>query len=147
MKHHVVVKRWILIAAVALLLPGAAKSIEDRSRSPLAGVKALENPVSYTETKIPLGELVQKVAADTGAPLSAAPEVGDEPVAVVVKELPARELLEQLADLLDYQWHRVPGRRTPKTQHPSPTLEIYQDLAGKQREAALREARVREVEK
>src|SRR5436853_1982827 len=75
MRHHVVMKRWILIAAVALLLSGAAKSIEDRSRSPLAGVKALENPVSYTETKIPLGELVQKVAADTGAPLTAAPEV------------------------------------------------------------------------
>ena len=77
MKHRVLLKRWALIAAITTLLPAMARATEDRSRSPLAGVKALAKPVTYTETKIPLGELVQKVAADTGASLSAARDVAD----------------------------------------------------------------------
>jgi hypothetical protein len=76
---------------------------------------------------------VQKVAADTGAPLTAAREVADEPVALVVKEMPARELLVQLADLLDYRWAR-------KGQEGAWHYEIWQDLASKQREEALRQA-------
>src|SRR5436309_1697582 len=68
-----------------------------RGASVLEGAAGLEKPVSYSETKIPLGELVTRVAAETGAPLRAAPDVADEPVAVVVTALPARELLQQLA--------------------------------------------------
>jgi hypothetical protein len=134
---------WTCALAVAACAaePGAPRG------SVLKGVTALEKPVTYSETKIPLGELVQRVAADTGASLTAAPEVADEPVAVVVKVLPARELLEQLADLLDYQWHRRLGLRTPNTEHRTPNFEIYQDLASKQREAALREARIRDAER
>jgi hypothetical protein len=148
----------------------------------LAGAPELEKRVTYSETKIPLGELVARVAADTGVPLTAARDVADEPVAVVVTDFPARELLEQLADLLDYRWSRrtsgvqvfrspgVQGRpdaptarqangasperqntRTPKRPSPPEHLntrrperpvrfEIYQDLASKQREEALRRA-------
>src|SRR5216684_782280 len=88
---------WLAVAAAFLLLPRAAAAApEGRAAHPLAAVKELEKPVTYTETKIPLGELVQKVAADTGVTLTAAPGVSDEPVAVVVKDMPARELLEQL---------------------------------------------------
>src|SRR5437660_12473346 len=90
---------------LSLLIParyGAAANAGRHPRSVLEDVKVLERPVTYTETKIPLGELVEKAAADTGVKLAATPEVADEPVAVVVKDLPARELLEQLADLLDY---------------------------------------------
>jgi type II secretory pathway component GspD/PulD (secretin) len=137
----------LAMMALALPLSGRAAETQERPRSVLEKSPALDKPVTYTETKIPLGELVQRVAADTGAPLSASPEVADEPVAVVVKELPARELLEQLADLLDYQWARRPGLRTPNTEHRSPTLEIYQDLASKRREAALREAEVQDAER
>jgi hypothetical protein len=87
--------------------PNAAESRADAAtgtqpRSILAKVAALEKPVTYSETKIPLSELVQKVAADTGVPLTAARQVADEPVAVVVNSLSARRLLEQIADLLDY---------------------------------------------
>jgi hypothetical protein len=72
----------------------------------LANAPGLEKRVTYCETKIPLGELVVRVAAATGVALTAAPEVADEPVAVVVTDFPARELLDQLADLLDYRWRR-----------------------------------------
>src|SRR3954462_10607985 len=82
--------------------PGLAAQGVVRSQAPLAGVAALEKPVTYVETKIPLGELVQKVAEETGVSLTAARRVADEPVAVVVKDYPARQLLVELADLLDY---------------------------------------------
>jgi hypothetical protein len=99
-----------LVLILMLSLMGCALSAlaasESRPRTVLTNVPGLEKRVTYTETKIPLGELVAKVAADTGVPLTAARDVADEPVAVVVKEFPARELLEQLADLLDYRWSR-----------------------------------------
>ena len=70
---------------------------------------------------MPLGELVPKVSADTGVRLTSAPSVADEPVAVVVKELPARELLEQLADLLDYRWQRLEsGSKARRTEAEAP---------------------------
>src|SRR5216684_4958777 len=96
----------LLAGSLVLALPTFAEQAGVPHPSVLAGMAALEKPVTYTETKIPLGELVQKVAADTGVKLTAASAVADEPVAVVVKQMPARELLEQLADLLDYRWAR-----------------------------------------
>src|SRR5262245_31018096 len=141
---------------------GTASSPASGRRSALAGVAALEKPVSYAEAKIPLGELVEKVTADTGVTLTAHKEVADEPGTVYVKDLSARELLEQRADLLDYRWSRrvaasggagerasggdgetaaqPPGTSAPtlNAQRPTPTFEIWQDLASKQREEALR---------
>lgn len=108
--------------------------------SVLEGAAALRQPVSFTETKIPLGELVQKVGRETGVSLTAAADVADEPVAVVVKAMPARELLEQLAGLLEYRWTRQ-GREGAWR------YEIDQDLAARQREAALRQAQMEAVEK
>src|SRR5438309_645030 len=143
----------LLIGCVGGLRPAARAASGTRAApaarltSVLEGVKELEKPVTYAETKIPLGELVQKVAQDTGVDLTAAKDVADEPVAVVVKEMPARELLEQLADLLDYRWARHLPHPTPDTRHPTPFFEIYQDLAGKQREAALRNARFEAIER
>src|SRR5436309_2964984 len=105
----------LIVCTLVFELPSLAAAAAKRSApsaraaSVLEGVKELDKPVTYTETKIPLGDLVQQVAKDTGAPLTAAKEVADEPVAVVVKGIPARELLEQVVDLLDYQWSRRSG--------------------------------------
>jgi hypothetical protein len=128
------------VALLCLLPTGIATAAEPRPRSPLADAKELEKPITVTETKIPLGELVQKVAAGTGVKLIALPEVADEPVAVVVKELPARELLEQLAELLDYRWSR-------RGKEGEWRYEIWQDVAGRQQEEALRQAVFAAIEK
>ena len=133
-------RAWMVVAWILSLsifaAPGFTESAGPRLRSVLADVKALEQPVTYTEAKIPLGELVQKVAADTGVPLVAVPEVADEPVAVIVKEIPARELLEQLADLLDYTWSRRTGHPTPNTPHPpSRSGRIWPASSGRKRSA------------
>src|SRR5437667_10659776 len=89
---------WIgrigLICGISSLAgPGFAADTHPPRPSALSGVAGLAKPVTYTETKIPLGELIGKVAAETGVPLAAARGVADEPVAVVVQEVPARELL------------------------------------------------------
>jgi hypothetical protein len=55
----------------ALALPALAAATRERQPSPLSGVTALDKPVTYTETKISLGELVQRVAAVTGVKLIA----------------------------------------------------------------------------
>jgi beta-lactamase regulating signal transducer with metallopeptidase domain len=133
--HAAVAMGAASMVAMGLFLVSAVAAPQDATDSAagLKSVRELDRTVTYTETKIPLRELVQKIAAETGAPLTVSPDVADEPVAVVVKDLPARELLEQLADLLEYRWSRrgKPGQVV---------WEIYQDLAAKQREEALRRA-------
>src|SRR5262245_15058485 len=95
---------WFICGTLSLTLPGLAADAPKRPRSVLEDVAALDKAVTYTETKMPLGELIAKVAEDTGVPLTAAKDVADEPVAIIVKDLPARTLLIELADLLDYRW-------------------------------------------
>jgi hypothetical protein len=113
---------------------------EKPAPSALASVEALDQPVTYTETKIALCDLIHKVATDTGVKLTAAADVADEPVAVVVTKMPARELLEQLADLLGYRWSRH-GKKDAWR------YEIWQDLASKQHEEALRQAMLTAAQK
>src|SRR5439155_16284614 len=62
-----------LIAVMALVPAAGAADAETRPRSVLADIKALDQPVSYSETKIPLGELVEKIATGTGVRLAPAP--------------------------------------------------------------------------
>jgi hypothetical protein len=129
----------IVRVVLCLTTPVAA---EPRDRSVLQNVPALGMPFSCAETKISLGDLVAKVSTATGVSIAAAPEVADEPLAVVVAAMPARALLEQVAELLDYQWR---AQRVDRGQQAA--LEIYQDLAGKQREEALRQAAVTEAQR
>jgi hypothetical protein len=104
------VHRFTLATLIGLTalpsLPAVGEAVPSRAASVLEGVPGLEQRVTYTETKIPLGELIARVAEDTHVPLTAAPDVADEPVAVVVKDFPARQLLEEVAELLGYRWSR-----------------------------------------
>jgi hypothetical protein len=147
--------RFPVFCIIGLLsLASAAACAAERERSLLEAEPELSMPVTFTDSKIPLGELVQRIAAQTGVRLVALPDVADEPVAVVVKAMPARALLEYLARLLDYQWTR---RHRPRPPTPTPTrersdntewqYEIYQDVASKEREEALRERTAAEIEK
>src|SRR5690348_13944254 len=75
---------WLVAATLVALTTTGLSAAQPSHGVVLEELKELDRPVTYTETKIPLGELIQKVAADTGAKLRAAPDVADEPVAVVV---------------------------------------------------------------
>src|SRR5204863_1897989 len=50
-------------------------------------------------------------------------------------EMPARELLEQVADFLEYTW-----LRRQRAEGETPAFELWQSVAAKQREEALRQA-------
>src|SRR5712692_3820210 len=90
----------VLALGSTLARASTANGTSTRQRSALAGVMELDRPVTCAETKISLGELVGRVAAETGTNLTATRDVADEPIAIIVKALPARELLDQLAELL-----------------------------------------------
>jgi hypothetical protein len=130
------VRRWsfLLVGIAALgVLPSLAAGAEKQPRSVLEDMRALDKLVTYTETRVSLGELVQKVAGDTGVSLTAAMDVADEPVAVVVKAFPARALLEQIADLLQYRWtRRARGAGTQQPQAASSTRETASNPANPQ---------------
>jgi hypothetical protein len=130
----------LICCGLVLTQASTGASNEEEAGSALAGVVGLDKPVMYSEAKIPLGELVSKVAVDTGVRLTAARDVADEPVAVVVNALPARQLLQELAALLDYHWSR-------RGREGAWRYEIWQDVASKQREEALRKALSSEMEK
>jgi hypothetical protein len=143
MRRYVTILGCLVYWGVGCVLPAFGSGEADRPRSVLYGIAALDKPVTYTETKVPLGELVQRVAKDTGVALGAAPDVADEPLAVIVTALPARELLQQIGELLDYRWSR---RRRPRN-GTGWCYEIWQDLASKQREEAFRRALRDDVER
>src|SRR5688572_11183644 len=131
MNRPLILVLWTLCLLSSARTAPAAEA-ERRPRSVFEGVAGLEKPVTLSETKTPLGELIGLVAKETGVALTAAREVADEPVLAIVKEMPARELLEQIAELLGYRWSRRsgglrsgalgrrPGESDPNSAPPSP---------------------------
>ena len=130
-----------LLAATLLALATTLAAVAAAEReSPLARLSELDKPITYTATKAPLSELVAAVAQQTGASLTTARPIADEPVSVAVRELPARTLLEQIATLFDYQWQ--PSRRNGRQNY-----ELWQDAASYNRERDLRASVLRESER
>jgi hypothetical protein len=136
----------ILVLALACAAAPRATAGGPAAGSVLAEYPDLDRRISYAAPKVALGELVAKVAAETGVPLSAAATVADEPVAVAVTNVPARELLERLAALLGYRWNRAPKTGGAGAPGSEVLIEIGQDAAGRAQEEALRQAACAEAE-
>ena len=111
----------------------SAAAPENGSKSVLADVDPLKQPVSFSETKIPVGELLQKISKATGVPLYADRPISDEPLAVVVDKMPAVRLLEEIATFLDYRWRRE-GKADARS------YVLFQEAEQRQAEEAIREA-------
>lgn len=92
----------------------------------------LARKVTLKLKKTPLSEVTAELSRQSGVTLTTRAEVMDEPVVVWVTDQPAREVMRQLAELLDYRW-RTSG--APGDQR----YELYQDLKGKRQEEALRQ--------
>ena len=121
--------------------PGAAaRSLVSTVASKQLSTVVLKRRAGRPIQDLRVGELVRKVASETGVALAAGTVVADEPVAVVVTALPARRLLEELAELLDYQWRRQ-GRAGGWR------YEIGQDHASREREETLRRDALADVER
>jgi hypothetical protein len=117
-----------LAAVIAFANPARAVPIDPS----FSGDRRLEAKVSLLRRKTPVDRVLREVQERTGVSLTAAPEVSAEPVIVVVAERPAREVLSELAALLQFQW-----RRTGQTEPHG--YQLYQDLRSRRLEATLRD--------
>jgi hypothetical protein len=91
----------------------------------------LLTPVALAWADRPLGEVLPELGKTLGVALSADRSVADDQVTFLCKERPAKELLPLVAEHFGFHWRRQ-----------GEGYELWQDLAGRQREAALRQAEV-----
>ncbi len=91
----------------------------------------LQKPITVQEPLIPLKQLFQQLSAQLGLTLSAAPDIAEDKVCVLVKERPAHEVLRRLAETLRYEWQRS---------DTTDGYRLYQPNQERVREALLRQA-------
>lgn len=91
----------------------------------------LDKRVHLELEKTTLGRAVDALARAAGARLTVARDVADEPVLLFAHDQPARTIMDQLAELLDYTW-----RRTGTAEQPG--YELFQSQRAARAEAALR---------
>ncbi len=91
----------------------------------------LQKPITVQEPLIPLKQLFQQLSAQLGLTLSAAPDIAEDKVCVLVKERPAHEVLRRLAETLRYEWQRS---------DTTDGYRLYQPNRERVREALLRQA-------
>jgi hypothetical protein len=141
--------RWRLsvCALTCILLPVIASPVlaaANGSTSPLRDEPLLRKKVSFDARRLYLGELLEQVSRETGVALEAddrlSPISGYE-LTVVVRERPARDLLEAVVRLYDappdrWYWSRV--KRAGKTHY------VLKNTLGPDALAQAREAWVRE---
>jgi hypothetical protein len=120
---------WIVALLVAAAgLWGGTTEAQQRKASPFAKDARLNKAVSVHWKKAALNDALREVSQATGVRLVCDRGLVDEPVMAAAKEIPARQLLEQLATLLHYTWLRSGG--TPE----APSYLLIQDRAQKQEE-------------
>ncbi len=114
-----------LAAVLSPAIPAAAQE-----RSPFNGDKRLEQPVTVSWRKATLYDALQELTRTTGIKLSPDLAVVDEPIMAAATQVPARVLLEQIADLLDLTWSRSEDKAGTSR------YLLYQSRAARERELA-----------
>jgi hypothetical protein len=116
------------IALSALLLLSQTGEAAD-SPSILGAEPGLSRPVTVLQPFATLHEILAAIRNETGVQLRADRSIGDENVLVLVRQRPAAEVLEQLAETLDYTW------RTVSSGHG---YELYQRAEDRRQDERLR---------
>jgi hypothetical protein len=118
--------RWVwVLSAVTLCVGTGAQTVE------LSKDERLQKPITVREPFIPLKPLLTQLSKELGVSLSASTEIAEDKVCLLVRERPAHEVLQRLADTLRYEWH-----------HSQTTngYRLYQPLPERSREQQLRQA-------
>src|SRR5215213_3612484 len=66
----------------------------------------LQRPIDLDEPCIGLDEALRRVGRQTGVTLRVSPELAPENVLLIIRSRPAGEVLERLADVLEYRWRK-----------------------------------------
>jgi hypothetical protein len=131
---------------LALLLPGPcwlaglslAAAPELRSQV-LRDDPRLQAPVTLQHRLVTLEEGLRTIARTTGVTLRVAPGLGSENVCLLVRDRPAAEVLEVLADTLGYRW------AVEKVGAARPRYQLFQARESAASEAAARQRRREEA--
>ncbi|MCC2669336.1 MAG: hypothetical protein K0Q72_1807, partial [Armatimonadetes bacterium] len=99
--------RWLgppfaLLALAALAMPGAA---EPDAASPRGDLR-LERRITRVIDGRPLAEVIPSIGKELGVALSATMSAADHRVVLCVRDRPAGQLLEELAEHLELEWRR-----------------------------------------
>lgn len=123
------------LAAVAAPSPTVRRIRDEReaARALFRDDARLEAPVTVAERNQPLGEILTRLTRALGTPLTASGDTADDNVTLFMDRRPAAEVFADLAGQFGFRWHR-----------DGEGYLLVQDLAGKQREAALREQELRD---
>lgn len=118
--------RWLVPFLTAALI--AAPVLAQEKRSVFAGDDRLNKPVTVHWKKATLNEALAELKKQTG--VSVVPDRGvvDEPLMASETNVPARQLLEQIAKLTHFTWSRYGG--TPE----KPGYLLFKDVAAAREE-------------
>lgn len=118
--------RWAgALGAVALCTVLSAQPVD------LSKDERLQKPITVREPFIPLKQLIADLSKQLGVSLAATSEIAEDKVCVLVRERPAHEALQRLADTLRYEWQ--PSEATDG-------YRLYQPHGERVREQQLRQA-------
>ncbi|MFN7017074.1 MAG: hypothetical protein ACK4P5_07925 [Fimbriimonadales bacterium] len=97
-------RRFWLYVGVFVFLLGSGWSQPAR----LADDARLQGRITVWLKMEPLREALRTVSRQVGVPLQGVDSIAQEKVCIFVEKRPAHEILEQLAQLLRYEWHKAP---------------------------------------
>ncbi|HTE18724.1 MAG TPA: hypothetical protein VK689_10135, partial [Armatimonadota bacterium] len=123
-----------LLAAAVLAAPASRPLGTAPALARMQDDERLRQPVTLALADRPLGVALPELGKALGVPLSADRSVADDAVSYFCKQRPAAEVLPLLASHFGFLWRRQ-----------GDGYQLWQDLAGQQREAALRQEEVHEV--
>lgn len=118
---------YLLALAGATAVPAYA---QQPTRSALAGDARLDQPISVSWKKATLYDALLEVSKKTGVKLTPEMAVVDEPIMVSATGVPARQVLDHVATLLDFTWSRS------TTKSGQSTYLLFQSRAARERELA-----------
>ena len=118
--------RWVWVLSVVALWIGADAQAVDLSKD-----ERLQKRITVREPLIPLKQLLTQLGKELGVSLSAFPEIAEDKVCLLVRERPAHEVLQRLADTLRYEW---------ELSQTTSGYRLYQPLPERTREQQLRQA-------
>jgi hypothetical protein len=119
-----------LILAVLLALPAAAQGQAPPPSSALRGDDRLNKPVTVRWKKATLFEALAELKRQTGVSMVPDRAVVDEPIMAAARDMPARALMEHIAQLLRFTWTRYGGTQD------KPAYLLFRDLNATREEQA-----------
>ncbi|MCS7066131.1 MAG: hypothetical protein NZL85_07650, partial [Fimbriimonadales bacterium] len=118
--------RWAGMLILIALCAGLRAQTVDLSKD-----ERLQKPITVCESFVLLRTLLDQMGKELNVSLSVTPDIAEEKVCLLVRERPAHEVLQRLADTLRYEWQSLEA---------TGGYRLYQPNGERMREQQLRQA-------